>query len=203
MLEAYFMLVHLWMLQMVEFFDCVVLCFKHTLCYTIVYVHSCVCLAVNNPSTPGVIAALKGSYDAILKIIILCIWCNIICWHNLMFKKLNIFQILYIIVVPLCPASLKCVVFYKVPLSNKCSLLWLANWPRALWLVEHHTHGRKCKPLTIIASFIFQVSFISSSPKGEQSLVTETVTMLLCICHLTWCVSISESCCKIQIMIHL
>ncbi len=77
MLEAYFMLVHL--LKMVELFDCVVLCFKHTLCYTIVYVHSCVGLAVNNPSTPEVIAALKGSYDAILKIIILCICCNIIC----------------------------------------------------------------------------------------------------------------------------
>ncbi len=77
---------------------------------------------------------LKGSYDAILKIIILCIWCNRICWHALMFKKHIIFQILYIIVVPLRPTSLKCVVFYKAPSSNKCSLLWLANWPSALWL---------------------------------------------------------------------
>ncbi len=25
---------------------------------------------------------LKGSFDAFLKIIILCIWCNRICWHN-------------------------------------------------------------------------------------------------------------------------
>ncbi len=33
-----------------------------------------------------------------LKIIILCIWCNRICWHALMFKKHIIFQILYIIV---------------------------------------------------------------------------------------------------------
>ncbi len=55
-----------------------------------------------------------------------------------MFKKHIIFQILYIIVVPLCPASL--VVFYKAPPSNKCSLLWLANWPSALWLAEHHKH---------------------------------------------------------------
>ncbi len=31
--------------------------------------------------------SLKGSYDAFLKIIILCIWCNRICWHALMFKK--------------------------------------------------------------------------------------------------------------------
>ncbi len=58
---------------------------------------------------------LKGSYDAFLKIIILCIWCNIICWHALMFKKHIIFQILYIIVCPLCTASLKCFVFYKAP----------------------------------------------------------------------------------------
>ncbi len=42
----------------------------------------------------------KGSYDAFLKIIILCIWCNRICWHALMFKKHIIFQILYIIVGP-------------------------------------------------------------------------------------------------------
>ncbi len=48
-----------------------------------------------------------------------------------MFKK-HIFQMLYIIVVPLCPA------FYKVPPSDKHRLLWLANWHSALWLAEHH-----------------------------------------------------------------
>ncbi len=52
----------------------------------------------------------------------------------------HIFQILYIIVVPLCPASLKHFIFYKAPPSNKHSLLWLANWPGALWLAEHHKH---------------------------------------------------------------
>ncbi len=37
-------------------------------------------------------------------------------------------------------------------------------------------------PLTMITSFSFQVSFtISSSPKGEQSRVTDTVMMLVCI----------------------
>ncbi len=76
----------------------------------------------------------KGSYSAILKIIVLCIWYNRICWHALMFKKRITFQILYIIVSPLCPASLKCVVFYKVSPSKK----WLANWPSSLWLAEHH-----------------------------------------------------------------
>ncbi len=57
-----------------------------------------------------------------------------------MFKK-QFFQILYIIVGPLCPASLKRVVFYKVPPSNKRSLLWLANWHSALWLAEHRKHS--------------------------------------------------------------
>ncbi len=54
-----------------------------------------------------------------------------------MFKKHIIFQILYIIVGPLCPASLKRFIFYKVPPSDYHSLLWLASWPSALWLAEH------------------------------------------------------------------
>ncbi len=56
-----------------------------------------------------------------------------------MFKK-HIFQILYIIVGPLCP-PLKRVVFYKAPPSDKRSLLWLANWHSALWLAENHKHS--------------------------------------------------------------
>ncbi len=58
-----------------------------------------------------------------------------------MIKKHIIFQILYIIVDPLCPASLKHLVFYKDPASDKHSLLWLANWHSALWLAEHHKHA--------------------------------------------------------------
>ncbi len=61
-----------------------------------------------------------------------------------MFKKHIIFQILYIIVGLLCPASLKHFVFYKVPPSNKRSQFWLANWHSALWLAEHHKLHRKC-----------------------------------------------------------
>ncbi len=57
-----------------------------------------------------------------------------------MLKKHSIFRILYIIVGPLCPASLKCLVFYNVPPSDKHSLLWLANWHSAFWLAEHHKH---------------------------------------------------------------
>ncbi len=37
-------------------------------------------------------------------------------------------------------------------------------------------------PLSIIASFSLQVSFISSSPKREQSRITDTVMILVCIC---------------------
>ncbi len=47
------------------------------------------------------------------------------------------------IVGPLYPASLKRVVFYKTPPSNKHSLLWLANWPSALGLAEHCKHSSK------------------------------------------------------------
>ncbi len=57
-----------------------------------------------------------------------------------MFKKRIIFQILYIIVVPLCPASLKRVIFYKASPSDKRSLLWLASWHSVLWLAEQHKH---------------------------------------------------------------
>jgi len=67
---------------------------------------------------------LKMSYDAILKIIILCIWCNRICWHALMFKKHIIFQILYFIVYAL-PLS-KRIAFYKSPQSEPT--LWRHMW---------------------------------------------------------------------------
>ncbi len=45
---------------------------------------------------------------------------------------------MYIIVVPLRPASL------KAPPLDKQSLLWLANWHSALWLAEHHKPRRNC-----------------------------------------------------------
>ncbi len=61
-----------------------------------------------------------------------------------MFQNHIVFQILYIIVGPLFPASFKRFVFYKVPPSDKHSPLWLANWHSALWLAEHHKPRRKC-----------------------------------------------------------
>ncbi len=45
-----------------------------------------------------------------------------------------------------------------------------------------HARVRNVTPLSIIPSFSFQIGFISSSPKGEQSRVTDTVLMLVCIC---------------------
>ncbi len=58
-----------------------------------------------------------------------------------MFKKHISFQIQYIILFPVCPTSLKHVSFCKTPTSDKRSLLWLASWPSALWLAEHHKHA--------------------------------------------------------------
>ncbi len=56
-------------------------------------------------------------------------------------QKHIIFQILYIIVGPLCPAALKRFIFYKVPPSDKHSLLWLANRHSSLRLAEHRKHS--------------------------------------------------------------
>ncbi len=145
---------------------------------------------------------LKGVIWCFLKIIILCIWRNRICWHALMFKKHIIFQILYIIVGPMCPASLKRFVFYKVPPSDKRSLLWLAKWPRALWLAEHHKPRRKCNSpfhicklqLSKLKTVNNVLSFtISSSPKGEQSRVTDSDEARMCLHTSRGCVTLSPS----------
>ncbi len=52
--------------------------------------------------------------------------------------------------------------------------------------------SKKCNGLTIIASFSFQINVkkvnnvfsftINSSPRGEQSRMTDTVMMLVCVC---------------------
>ncbi len=114
-----------------------------------------------------------------------------------MFKKHIIFQILYIIVGLLCSASLKHIVFYKAPPSDKHSLLWLASWPRELRLAKHHKHASEmwCQnlyPLPKSQASAFKINVktvnnvfsftITSSPKEEQSFVTDTVMMLRCIC---------------------
>ncbi len=63
-----------------------------------------------------------------------------------MLKKHIIFQILYIIVGPPCPASLKRFVFYKVPPSDTHSLLcdWLLIGQMAQCIVIGHKPRGKC-----------------------------------------------------------
>ncbi len=89
-----------------------------------------------------------------------------------MFKKHIIFQIMYVIVGPLCTAYLKHLFFYKVPPSDKHSLLWLANWHSALWLAEHH----KPRPLSIIAS-----TFKMNVMTVNNVLSRETMFLLLAV----------------------
>ncbi len=107
-----------------------------------------------------------------------------------MFKKQFFFQILYIIVGPLCPASLKR--FYKVPPSDKRRLLWLANWHSGLWLAEHHKLRRKCnvpyhnhelhlskiKVKMVNNDFSFTITL---SPREEPSRVTDSDDAGMCL----------------------
>ncbi len=100
---------------------------------------------------------LKGSYDAYLKIIILCIWCNRICWHALMFKKHIIFKTMYIIVGPLCPALPSNASFSTnslLPTSTVCSD-WPTDTVRCDW-PNTTSHVGNVTSLSIIASFSFQ-----------------------------------------------
>ncbi len=80
---------------------------------------------------------LKGSYGVIFKIII---WCNRICWHALMFKKHIIFQILYIVVVPLIGQLTQCFVIGRTPQARVGNVM----------------------PLSIIASFSFRSKYKDS-----------------------------------------
>ncbi len=123
-----------------------------------------------------------------LKIIILCIWCNRKCWHALMFKKHIIFQTLYIIVFPLCPASLK----LQSPSFRQAQSALIGQLTQSIVI------GRtpqalvgNVTPLTIITSFSFSklktvnhvLSFtISSCSIVQQSHVTDTVMKLVCVC---------------------
>ncbi len=76
---------------------------------------------------------LKGSYDDFFLISLFCVF-GVIFWHALMFKKHIIFQILYIIVGPPCPASLKHLVLYKVPPSSAVCSDWSTGTVHCDWL---------------------------------------------------------------------
>ncbi len=60
-------------------------------------------------------------------------------WFKVKNKKIKnfIFQILYIIVAPLCPAFLKHVDFCKAHRSEKRDVLWIGQLSSALWLAEY------------------------------------------------------------------
>ncbi len=112
------------------------------------------------------------------------VWYNRICWHALMFIKHIIFQILYIIVGPLCPTlsnasfSTKSLLLTSAVCSDWPTGTVHCDWPNTTSRVGNVT------ALSIIASFSFQINVktvnnvlsftISSSPRGEQSRVTDT-----------------------------
>ncbi len=96
---------------------------------------------------------LKWLYNAFLKIIIWCIWCNIICWHAFMFKKHIIFQILYIIVSPLSNASFSSKSL--LPTSAVCSD-WRTDPEHCDWPTPQ-ARVKNVMPLSIISSFSFQI----------------------------------------------
>ncbi len=100
---------------------------------------------------------LKGSYDAILKIIILCIWCNRICWHAFNVKKTHYFSK----TVHYCRFSMtrlsQTTSFSTkslLPTSTVCSD-WPTDTVHCDWLNTTRLVGN-VTPLTIIASFSFQ-----------------------------------------------
>ncbi len=138
---------------------------------------------------------LKGSYDAFLKIIILRFWCNRICWHALMFKKHILFQILYIIVGPLCPASLKRLVYYQGRI-NHCARRGWSPGARARrgpvigcgdWLVIGSA-DRQSPPHPHLLALLFSGSFPYISFTFE--FVFPIKCIYLIFCFWTTCVSI-------------
>ncbi len=97
-------------------------------------------------------------------------------------QKTYFFQILYIIVVPLCPAS-QTRSFLQRPSFQQVQSALIGQLTQCI-VIGRTPQARvgNVTTLNIIAIFSFQVSFISSSPKEEQSHVTDTVMMLVCIC---------------------
>ncbi len=65
------------------------------------------------------------------------------CLCGLKLKK-HIFHILYIIVAPLCPCSLKHIDFYKAHRSEKQGVLWLAKY------LKHETEMLRPLPCVVM-----------------------------------------------------
>ncbi len=119
-----------------------------------------------------------------LKIIILCIWCNRIYWDPLMLKKLIVLNTVHY-----CRSSMprlsQTLRFLQSPSFRQAQSALIGQLTQCIVIgrtpqarVGNVTH------LTIIPSFRFQVRFtINSSPKMEQSRMTDTVMMLVCVCR--------------------
>ncbi len=79
-----------------------------------------------------------------------------------MFKKHIIFQILYIIVVPLCPASLKCN-FLQSPSFRQVQSALIGQLTQCIVIDRTpQVHVENVAPLTIIVSFSFQSKYKDS-----------------------------------------
>ncbi len=108
-------------------------------------------------------------------LIILCIWCNRICWHALMFKK----HIIFLYIMPRLSQTLS---FLQSP------SFWQAQSALIGQLAQCIVIGRtppalvgNVTPLSIIASFSSLV--LPSVQAREGNRVTwETVMMLVCVC---------------------
>ncbi len=86
-----------------------------------------------------------------------------------MFKKHIIFQILYIIIGPLCPASLKRFVFYEVPTSENILDLWAVDIWQTVLLIN---------AVIRLCCIMFQQScynHLLAWVKIDYSLINETV----------------------------
>ncbi len=128
------------------------------------------------------------------KIIILCIWCNRMCCHALMFKKHNFSNTLhYCTLLPYMPHLSQMLRFLQSPsfrqvhssLIGQLTQCIVIGWtPQAsvgnitpLSIITSFSFQNKCKTVNYILSFT-----ISSSLRGEQSRMTDTMMMLVWIC---------------------
>ncbi len=98
----------------------------------------------------------KHSYDAILKIIILYIWCNRICWLGLIFKKYYFSNTVHY-----CRSSMPRLSqtrsFLQSPSFQQVQFALIGQLTQCIVIGRTpQTHVGNVTPFTIIASFSFQ-----------------------------------------------
>ncbi len=87
------------------------------------FIYSILCKNVHYLKLLQYLFAIESMYDVAKKNNILCIWCNAMYLCGLKLKKHIIFNILYIIVSPLCSTFLKRIDFYKAHHSEMRGVL--------------------------------------------------------------------------------